>query len=371
MKRIMLFFQTVGIIATLCGLSFFAWWIIKPSDKNELTTPTYLSTPITNEDQKNKQKPPELISQPILSEGKQKENVSSVLKIECGNYEQLRFKCEHANQQVDYAICDDSELKKAECAFEEAYNAANARQPDEDSKKVLFESYKKFWNELGSNCGLSNIKGKPPSTFLENKGQDCILQAFKYDIKYFNESYTYPSEIVSSNNNQDATLPNPDSLLIEIRGLRVGMTEKELTEKLHSLGIKSWNNFMIANDVGGINKDVSEYSIHKDTNPVKLELRDGKLDKFTFYFKSSDFKKVRKLYEAKYAIDPASWCEDSTLSNYNGNLFEQHECTISGDNADLMLTTYDSNFSMWEGSSLIMTSRRTVDEKIQKGVAGL
>jgi len=277
------------------------------------------------------------------------ENGSKVVpaRFECKNYEQLRFKCENANQQIDYAICDDSELKKAECAFEESYNAAIARQPDEDVKKEISANYKKFWNKL-SDCGLSNTNEKPPSNFYEHQGKNCILQALNDDVKFFNDFQKTENVTLNHNTTNDTTSDDqPPVPMIDIRGIKVGMTQKEISEKLHSLKIPSWNNFTIAH-VGG-----------KD-DPVKLEFHDGKLDKFTFFFDSKGFNDVLDVVSSKYT---ELECVDSSETNMMGLPFDQKKCKIEGTNANLELTKLFGNLYT---SVLIMTSKRSIVEHQKK-----
>ncbi len=167
-----------------------------------------------------------------------------------------------------------------------------------------------------------------------------ILNKFKNNLS----NNSQQTESVHSNN-QESGLDDktPPVLLIDIRGISVGMTKKELIEKF-----PSWNNFTIAN-IGSI-----------EGKPVEVAFHDGKLDKFKFFFTSDGFNDVLDVVSVKY---PEIKCKESQIQNIYGNNFDQTKCTIIGSNADLELTRFDDDITR---SVLVITSRRYLDEQIKK-----
>jgi hypothetical protein len=122
---------------------------------------------------------------------------------------------------------------------------------------------------------------------------------------------------------------------IEIKGLRMGMPESEAKS--------------IIDKNGGIT--IAE--VYADY--YNLAYHEGKLDKFSFLFKSSEFDSVLGAVKEKY---PSLKCSDSTVSNAMGASFDQTECNlISSEAAMVLIRRADV-----KTSALIISSKRLLDE---------
>jgi hypothetical protein len=118
---------------------------------------------------------------------------------------------------------------------------------------------------------------------------------------------------------------------IEIKGLRIGMTEDEVEKKIGRLPV---HDFTIA----GIR---NKYPISQSLGNV--DFYDGKLDYFLFVFNSSAFDEVVSAVKDKY---PALICENTTVTNAMGAAFKQTKCTLKDELSLLLLSRYGSQINV-------------------------
>jgi hypothetical protein len=131
---------------------------------------------------------------------------------------------------------------------------------------------------------------------------------------------------------------------IDIKGVRIGMSEEEVTAQIGKL-----DDFTIAGVKG-------KYS----SAPVSLEYHDSKLDSLMFFFDSEDFSAVLSAVKMKF---PSIKCSTSTLSNAIGARFEQIDCEISDGRGLLSLSRYVDDI---QTSVLSLMSRRRLNEELAK-----
>jgi hypothetical protein len=133
-------------------------------------------------------------------------------------------------------------------------------------------------------------------------------------------------------------LEAPKPPVIEIKGLKIGMTEK----KVSNVGIYGFT-------IGGVKSKFPD-------NPINLEYYEGKLDRLSFFFTPEGFDAVLEAVKSKY---PLLECNDSIVSNAMGASFQQMICILEGSEATLIIRKFTSSI---ENSSLSLTSRRRFDE---------
>jgi hypothetical protein len=126
---------------------------------------------------------------------------------------------------------------------------------------------------------------------------------------------------------------------IEIKGLRLGMTETEIEKKFGALPL---NNFKIANVTGKF--------------PVMLAFHEGKLDELMFFFSSNSFNDVRQAVIAKY---PEIKCIDSPVTSPTGAKYTQVNCKLGDQLGTLRLDRFVRDI---DTSALILTSHRLFQE---------
>jgi hypothetical protein len=137
---------------------------------------------------------------------------------------------------------------------------------------------------------------------------------------------------------------NANSQKIEIKGLRLGMTNAEVEAKVGPLPL---TNFTVA---GASSK-------YTDASP---EFYEGKLDSFSFYFNAEQFDDVLGAVKSKY---PALRCVKSKVANAMGASFTQVNCQLRDTKGALHLTRFVNDIST---SSLTLTSDRRIKEWVKE-----
>ena len=132
--------------------------------------------------------------------------------------------------------------------------------------------------------------------------------------------------------------------LIEIKGLRVGMTKAEVQEKF-----PTWKDFTIA----GVRSKFEHL-------PVTIKYREDQLDQLMFIFSSASFQPVLAAVKEKY---PGIKCETSQVGNSIGATFEQIHCSMEDQDSVLQLSRYLSDVRT---SMLTLVSKRWLDEQADK-----
>jgi hypothetical protein len=123
---------------------------------------------------------------------------------------------------------------------------------------------------------------------------------------------------------------------LEIKGLKIGMTEKEAYDK-------SIYGFTI----GGVSPK----------NPIDLKYHDGKLDRLSFVFTPEGFNAVLEAVKSKY---PSLKCNNSSVSNAMGASFQQMICMLESPEATLIIRRFTTSI---DTSTLTLTSQRFFDEQ--------
>ncbi len=134
---------------------------------------------------------------------------------------------------------------------------------------------------------------------------------------------------------------------IEIKGLRLGMTESEVEKKIGPLPLKEFT-------IAGV---PSKYST------VDLNFHKNKLDSFMFFFDADAFEDVLQAVKSKY---PALKCVGSTVSNAMGASFKQVDCKLRNQLGTLSLSRFVSDINT---SVLTLASHRQSQEWVNESKA--
>lgn len=128
-------------------------------------------------------------------------------------------------------------------------------------------------------------------------------------------------------------------LELEIKGIRLGMTETEVQEKMDS-------NLVGYITIAGVR---SKY-------PVGFEYYNGKLDHLTILFDSNEFETIAEAVKAKY---PQIKCNTGKVTNGYGASFTQKFCELKGKTGELILFKFLDTI---ETSCLSLKSNRLIKQ---------
>jgi ABC-type amino acid transport substrate-binding protein len=131
---------------------------------------------------------------------------------------------------------------------------------------------------------------------------------------------------------------------LEIKGLRIGMSKEEVTEK-HP----NWTGFTVAGAR-------AKYA----ALPVMVKYHENRLDQLMFFFTPDAFDVLLTAFKEKY---PALACKSSSIGNAMGATYEQVQCSLSDSDSVLQVRKYvnDSRTSL-----LSLHSKRFVEEETKK-----
>jgi hypothetical protein len=147
-----------------------------------------------------------------------------------------------------------------------------------------------------------------------------------------------------ANDSSDTGSTNPPLYrVIEIKGLRLGMTESEAEEKVGKMPFT----------VAGVEA--------MNSRPI-IEFYENKLDYFLFAFDEDKFEDVLQSVKTKY---PDLKCVESTLSNAMGASFQQVTCRMHNQLGSLTLERYGANTHL-DISALSLQSYRRINEWEEK-----
>ena len=132
--------------------------------------------------------------------------------------------------------------------------------------------------------------------------------------------------------------------VLEIRGLRIGMTQDEVVEMY-----PNWADFTVAGTRAKF-----------PNMPVTIKYHENKLDQFTYFFASDGFDSLMSAFKEKY---PALSCKNSKIGNAMGATYEQIQCDLTDSNSVIRMSKYVSDSRT---SLLSLNSKRIVDEMLKK-----
>lgn len=121
--------------------------------------------------------------------------------------------------------------------------------------------------------------------------------------------------------------PSFDVPIIEIKGIRLGMTSDDVYAILGNTRISTFTIGEVGSD-GGI-------------NPIQNYI-DDKLSSFFFSFRSPDFEGVIRAVRSKY---PMIRCVTSEVKNRMGAAFSQVECELSSKDGSMSVRKYGSTMN--------------------------
>jgi hypothetical protein len=131
---------------------------------------------------------------------------------------------------------------------------------------------------------------------------------------------------------------------LEIKGLKIGMSKEEVTEKY-----PTWTGFTVAGAR-------AKYA----ALPVMIKYHENKLDEFMFFFTPDAFDALLIAFKEKY---PSLACTSSSLGNAMGANYEQVQCSLSDSDSVLQVRKYVSDSRT---SLLSLHSKRFVEEESKK-----
>lgn len=134
---------------------------------------------------------------------------------------------------------------------------------------------------------------------------------------------------------------------IDIKGLHLGMTKSEVTEKYGPMPIKGFT-------VAGVSSKYPALGL-------ALTFHEDKLDTLTFFFNPSGFNDVRGAVTGKY---PSLHCEDSAVSNAMGGSFTQTICSLKDDLGAFRLQKFVSDIKT--SALILMSDRKSIEERDKK-----
>lgn len=171
----------------------------------------------------------------------------------------------------------------------------------------------------------------------------------------YSHSINSPTEPSSTNSSTE----QPTSAIvqeIEIKGIKIGMTQEEVeakTGKLQFVRTSNFGDWNIAVD--------ARFTLPEDFtiagvagvrgHPPSLEFHEGKLDKFSFGFNRSSFSHALEALQGKY---PSIQCD---LVTSRGTI-----CSIDDTNSRLIIGEYVGV----SNSVIILSSQRSMDESTKR-----
>jgi len=138
-----------------------------------------------------------------------------------------------------------------------------------------------------------------------------------------------------------------DIEVIEIKGLKIGMTKEEIERNVGKLPL---NNITIAGVRGK----------YDDSGPVIIKFYEGKLDVFMFSFDPRYFDDILEAVKNKY---PTIGCDNSVVTNAMGASFNQVSCRLKDQSGSLSLSKFSNNINT---STLSLISDRWIKETADK-----
>ncbi len=122
-----------------------------------------------------------------------------------------------------------------------------------------------------------------------------------------------------------ACVPALASEPIEIKGIRLGMSQFDIQDKHGQLPLENFT-------IGGVR---SKYRVSPD-------FLNGEMQSMRIFFDSDGFDQVREVVSSKY---PKLACRNSDVTNRLGAKFTQTECYLRGSDGVLSLRRFSSDLS--------------------------
>lgn len=134
---------------------------------------------------------------------------------------------------------------------------------------------------------------------------------------------------------------------LELKGIRLGMSQFEIQDLHGALPIRGLT-------IAGIS---SKY-------PISPDFLNGRMERFAFYFDSSEFDQMLVAVKKKY---PAVACTNHRVSNAMGAGFVQTQCALESGEGTLSLSRFVSDVST---SALTLTAREVTERRLKALKAG-
>jgi hypothetical protein len=147
------------------------------------------------------------------------------------------------------------------------------------------------------------------------------------------------------------------SVQVEVKGVRIGMTKAEVTEKLGSLSPKGL--------VIGCVPSYYAFQTNLPLDPgVQMEFNEDALERFTFLFHSKNFDELLLAFKEKYSHFR---CEKTQVQTQAGGKFTQDSCFVEDQQSRLTLSRFAG--AVDTGGLVISAKSRIqkdIDARLQK-----